>query len=77
MDLGEFVLPYDAVRMARSPREALLAFLESTYVAAAELGGWDRGQLEWRPGERPPVGGVGRDEDDAAAEERTIEAGDG
>jgi hypothetical protein len=76
-DLGEFVLPYDDVRSAPSPREELLAFLESTYVAAAELGGWDREQLEWRPGERPPVGGFGRDEDDAGVEERTTEAGDG
>lgn len=62
VDLGEFVLPYDAVRTAPAPREALLAFLESTYVAAADLGGWDREQLEWRPGERPPVGGFGREE---------------
>jgi hypothetical protein len=76
-DLGEFVLPYDDVRTAPSPREALLAFLESTYVAAAELGGWDREQLEWRPGERPPVGGFGREEDDAGVEECTSEAGEG
>ena len=75
-DLGEFVLPYDAVRTAPSPREALLAFLESTYVAAAELGGWDREQLEWRPGERPPVGGFGREEGIVAIEEPANEDGD-
>jgi hypothetical protein len=45
-DLGEFILPYDAVRLAPSPDEALLAFLESTYAAAARLGHWDRAALE-------------------------------
>ena len=44
--LGEFLLPYDAVRQASNPETALIAFLESTYRAAAELGGWDRGALE-------------------------------
>ena len=47
-DLGEFVLPYDAVREADSPDEALLAFLESTYAAAADTAGWDRAALERR-----------------------------
>lgn len=45
-ELGEFVLPYDAVREAESPDEALLAFLESTYRAAADLAHWDREALE-------------------------------
>jgi hypothetical protein len=45
-DLREFVLPYDAVRTAPSPDEALLAFLRSTYEAAADLAGWDREALE-------------------------------
>jgi hypothetical protein len=45
-DLGEFLLPYDAVRKAARPDEVLLAFLESTYDAAADLGKWDRGALE-------------------------------
>ena len=45
-DLGEFILPYDAVREAPSPDETLLAFLQSTYEAAANLGGWDREALE-------------------------------
>jgi hypothetical protein len=44
--LREFILPYDAVRSARSPDDALLTFLESTYEAAADLGGWDRAALE-------------------------------
>jgi hypothetical protein len=45
-DLGEFVLPYTAVRIAEDPDADLLAFFESTYEAAAELGGWDRAALE-------------------------------
>jgi hypothetical protein len=44
--LGEFLLPYDAVRGSRDPQKTLTAFLESTYRAAADLGGWDRGALE-------------------------------
>jgi hypothetical protein len=40
-DLGEFVLPYEAVRTAGDPRRALLDFLESTYAAGARLRGWD------------------------------------
>ncbi len=45
-ELGEFVLPYEAVRTAPSPDEALLEFLQSTYEAAADLARWDRGALE-------------------------------
>ncbi|HEV2815765.1 MAG TPA: DUF5996 family protein [Allosphingosinicella sp.] len=44
--LGEFLLDYDAVRAAADPDAALLAFLDSTYAAAADLGGWDRAALE-------------------------------
>jgi hypothetical protein len=44
--LGEFVLDYEAVRNAPDPDGALLAFLDSTYEAAAGLGGWDRAALE-------------------------------
>jgi hypothetical protein len=56
-DLGEFVLPYDAVRTAANPESALLAFLQSTYDAAANLGRWNRGALECARGElgRPPA----------------------
>jgi hypothetical protein len=39
--LGEFVLPYDAVRKANDPDAVLLDFMESTYLAAAERAGWD------------------------------------
>jgi uncharacterized protein DUF5996 len=45
-ELGQFVLPYDAVRQADAPDERLLDFLQSTYEAAAELGHWERGGLE-------------------------------
>jgi hypothetical protein len=48
-DLREFILPYDAVRQANSPDDALLEFLQTTYEAAADLGKWDRAALE-RPG---------------------------
>jgi Family of unknown function (DUF5996) len=48
--LSEFVLPYDAVRRSNEPESTLMAFLESTYEAAAELGGWDRAALEGRTG---------------------------
>jgi hypothetical protein len=50
--LGEFILPYEAVRRARDPDAALLSFLESTYMAAAQLGRWDRAALEWQPPSR-------------------------
>lgn len=49
--LGEFLLDYDAVRAAPDPEAALLDFLQSTYDAAAILGGWDRAALECAPGE--------------------------
>ncbi len=47
-DLGEFILPYEAVRTARSPEQAIAAFIDSTYDAAATLAGWDRAALERR-----------------------------
>jgi hypothetical protein len=45
-DLREFILPYDAVRQAPNPDDALLTFAQTTYDAAANLGKWDRGALE-------------------------------
>jgi hypothetical protein len=45
-DVAEFVLPYELVRTAEDPDAALLAFLQSTYEAAAATAGWDRGALE-------------------------------
>jgi hypothetical protein len=47
-ELSIFLLPYDDMRQASDPRGAVLAFLQSTYEAAATLGGWDRENLERR-----------------------------
>ncbi|MES2002635.1 MAG: DUF5996 family protein [Pseudomonadota bacterium] len=47
--LGEFVLPYGVVRSAADPAAVLGDFLEATYVAAADLAGWDRAALERLP----------------------------
>jgi hypothetical protein len=44
--LKEFILPYEAVRTAADPDAALLSFLQTSYAAAADLGGWDRAALE-------------------------------
>lgn len=49
--LGEFLLPYDAVRRAGDGEAVLMAFLQSTYRAAAALGNWDRAALECDMGE--------------------------
>jgi hypothetical protein len=46
--LSEFILPYEEVRQATSPDATLLEFLQSSYEAAADLGGWDRPELEQR-----------------------------
>jgi hypothetical protein len=45
-NLGEFILPYDKVRLADDPDALLLDFLSATYAAAAALGDWDRAALE-------------------------------
>jgi len=47
--LGEFTLSYEAVRSAADPESELTAFLQSTYVAAADLAHWDRSALEREP----------------------------
>jgi hypothetical protein len=44
--LGEFILPYDTVRVAADPDALLLDFLATTYVAAADAGAWNRPVLE-------------------------------
>jgi hypothetical protein len=49
--LREFILPYDAVRTAQNPDEALLEFAQSAYDAASKLGKWDRDALQ----EKKPV----------------------
>jgi hypothetical protein len=49
-ELGEFILPYEAVRTMPDPTAAIGAFIDSTYERAATLGRWDRAALE-----RPPL----------------------
>jgi hypothetical protein len=53
-ELGEFLLPYEAVRTSADPDATLLTFLQSTYEAAANLAFWDRQFLEG------PTGPIGR-----------------
>ena len=49
--LGEFILPYDAMRTAADPDQSLLEFLQSTYEAAANAAKWDRDALECAGGQ--------------------------
>ena len=44
--LGEFILPYEAVRTAVAPAQTLLSFLQTTDEGAANLAHWDRSALE-------------------------------
>src|SRR5438876_25316 len=44
--MHEWILPYEAVRRAPDPDATVLAFAQSTYEAAADLGGWERALLE-------------------------------
>ena len=55
-DVGQFILPYDAVRAASDPDALLLGFLQETYEAAANLAKWDRKALERQPNATPLVG---------------------
>jgi hypothetical protein len=45
----QFLLPYESVRTADDPDRTLSQFLQSTYAAAADCGGWDRAALEDDP----------------------------
>jgi hypothetical protein len=45
-EMGEFILPYEAVRKSADPAAAIASFIETTYVQAATLAGWDRKALE-------------------------------
>ena len=45
-ELGEFILPYETVRKADSPEDAIVAFVDSTYEQAANLARWNRAVLE-------------------------------
>lgn len=76
--LSEFMLPYDAVQSDADPEAALMAFLVSTYEAAADLGAWDRDLLECSPGQARKV----RSPDaawpkDSPAVDGTVERDDG
>ena len=50
---GEFILPYEAVRLSADPDAMLLEFFQSTYDAAADLGRWDRAALDRPQAEWP------------------------
>ena len=50
-NFGEFVLPYEEMRLSADPDAALLEFLQSTYEAAANLAHWDRAALDCVPGQ--------------------------
>lgn len=56
--MGEFLLPYEAVRTSASPENALMEFLQSTYDAAATLANWDRAALERRRSSAPSPASV-------------------
>jgi hypothetical protein len=45
-ELGQFLLPYEAVRQAASPDDMVMRFLQATYRAVADRGRWDREALE-------------------------------
>ena len=47
-EMRELILPYDAVRTAADPEATLMRFLQSSYVAGADLAGWDRERLEYQ-----------------------------
>ncbi|MFL6527893.1 MAG: DUF5996 family protein [Chthoniobacterales bacterium] len=53
-DVHEFILPYEAVRSAHSPDDAILSFAQSVYDRVATLGQWDRAALE-EASLHPPV----------------------
>src|SRR5207237_8200259 len=45
-EMGEFILPYEAVRSGADPAAAIRQFVDTTYAHAATLGKWDRAALE-------------------------------
>jgi hypothetical protein len=47
-DFRQYLLPYEAVRTSPDPDATLLAFLQTTYEAAADHADWDRAALERR-----------------------------
>lgn len=75
--LSEFMLPYDAVQAAADPDAALMAFLVSTYEAAADLGDWDRELLECAQGEPRRVRAPTAATPTVAETDETVEREDG
>ena len=45
-NFGEFIFPYEAMRLSVDPDAGLLEFLQTTYEAAANCAKWDRAALE-------------------------------
>lgn len=45
-DLGEYILPYEAVQKATDGATSLMQFLSTTYAAGADLAKWERKLLE-------------------------------
>ena len=54
-NFGEFVLPYEQMRLAADPEATLLLFLQGTYEAAANCARWDREALEVPPPSTTPL----------------------
>jgi hypothetical protein len=59
--LGEFLLPYEAVRTSENPEAELMRFLQSTYAAAADAAKWDRPALECQIGVPRVPRSIGQD----------------
>ncbi|MGI2034587.1 DUF5996 family protein [Rhizobium panacihumi] len=78
--LSEFILPYDAVQSAADPDKALLAFLMTTYEAAADLAMWDRDMLDCahgKPGQVRRQNAEKSTADAATTEGEKVERDDG
>ena len=52
--MGEWVMPYDAVRRSADPSGVILAFLEGVYGVATTLGGWDGEAFTYKKPPAPP-----------------------
>ena len=52
--MGEWVMPYEAVRTSGDPRRPILAFLRGVYDVAATLGGWDTEAFSYKKPPPPP-----------------------
>jgi hypothetical protein len=52
--MGEWVMPYEAVRTGGDPRQTILAFLDGVYGVATTLGGWDAEAFTYKKPSPPP-----------------------